>query len=72
MAPMDRETRARRLVTRLRQPFGALLVRLELMGRHVVGRRVAADSLITVQLQENVTLAYLLDNVSTIDVLYLA
>ena len=32
-------------------------------------RRVAADSIITVQFQENVSLAELLDNVRTIDVL---
>ena len=69
VAPMDKETRARRLVARLRQPFGALLVRLESMGRRVVGKRVAADSLITVQFQENVSLADVLDNVRTIDVL---
>ena len=69
MAPIDRETRARRLVARLRWPFGALLVRLESMGRRVVGKRVAAESLITVQFQENVSLADILYNVRTIDVL---
>ena len=67
--PMGREAQARRLVARLRQPFGALMVRLESMGRHVVGKRVAADSLITVQFHENVSLADVLDNVRTIDVL---
>ena len=72
MVPMDtqRETRARRLVARLRQPFGALLVTLASTGRRVVDyRRVAADSMITVQLQENVSLTDLLDNVCTLDVL---
>ena len=70
MAPIDKETGARRLVARLRQPFGALLVRLTSTGRRVVGyKRVAADSLITVQFQESVSLADLLDNVRTIDVL---
>jgi hypothetical protein len=70
MVPMDRETRARRLVARLRQPFGALLVTLASTGRRVVDyRRVAADSMITVQFQENVSLGDLLDNVRTIDVL---
>ena len=65
--PMDRETRGRRLVARLRQPFGALLMKLASTGRSY--RRVAADSMITVQFQENVSLAEVLDNVRTIDVL---
>ena len=70
MAPMDTETRARQFVARLRQPFGALLVTLASTGRRQVDyRRVAADSLITVQFQENVSLADILDNVRTIDVL---
>jgi hypothetical protein len=68
MAPMDRETRARRLVTRLRQPFGALLVTLASTGRRTVDyKRVAADGMITVQFQDNVSLADLLDNVHTLD-----
>jgi hypothetical protein len=68
--PMDRETRARQLVARLRQPFGALLVTLASTGRRVVGyKRVAADSMITVQFQENLPLSELLDNVRIIDVL---
>ena len=70
MVPMDRETRARRLIARLRQPFGALLVTLASTGRRAVDyKRVAADSMITVQFQESVSLADLLDNVRTIDVL---
>ena len=70
MVPMDRETRARRLVARLRQPFGALLVTLASTGRRVVDyRRVAADAMITVQFQESVSLADLLDNVGTLDIL---
>ena len=70
MVPMDRETRARRLVARLRQPFGALLVKLASAGQRTVDyKRVAADSMITVQFQENVSLADILDNVRTIDVL---
>ncbi|KAF8554675.1 hypothetical protein OG21DRAFT_1508679 [Imleria badia] len=70
MVPMDKETRARRLVARLRQPFGALLVTLAASGRRAVDyRRVAADSLITVQIQENVSLVDILDNVCTLDVL---
>ena len=68
--PIDRETRARRLIARLRQPFGALLVRLASAGQRTVDyKRVAADSMITVEFRENVSLAYILDNVRTIDVL---
>ena len=67
---MDRETRARQLVARLRQPFGALLVTLASTGRRVVGYKwVAADSMITVQFQENLSLSEILDNVRTINVL---
>jgi len=68
--PMDKETRARRLVARLRQPFGALLVSLASTGgRSVDYKRVAADSVITVQFQEKFPLADILDNVRTLDVL---
>ena len=68
--PMDRETQALQLVARLRQPFGALLVTLASTGRRAVGyKRVAADSMITVRFQEDVSLTELLDNVRTIDVL---
>jgi len=70
MVPMDREMRARRLVARLRQPFGALLVSLASTGgRAVDHKRVASDSMITVQFQENFSLADILDNVRTLDVL---
>ena len=70
MVPMDREARARQLIAHLRQPFGALLVTLASTGRRVVGyKRVAADSMITVQFQENLSLSEILDNVCTIDVL---
>ena len=70
MVPMDREARAWQLVAHLRQPFGALLVMLASTGRRVVGyKRVVADSMITVQFQENLLLSDLLDNVRTIDVL---
>ena len=68
--PMDRETAARRLVARLQQPFGALLLTETSSGGRVPDyRRVAADSLIRVQFQENVSLADILDNVRTLDVL---
>ncbi|KAF8549945.1 hypothetical protein OG21DRAFT_523565 [Imleria badia] len=69
---IDRETRALRLVARLRQPFGALLLRLEPSPpgrRATVYRRVAADSMITVQIRENVSLVELLGNVRVLDVL---
>ncbi|KAF8130206.1 hypothetical protein EV363DRAFT_1399401 [Boletus edulis] len=71
LVQMDRETRARRLVARLRQPFGAVLLALASTGGRAVDyRRVAADSLVTVQFQENVLLSDILDNVRTLDVLY--
>lgn len=70
MVPMDIEACARRLVARLRQPFGALLLTLTSTGGHAVDyKRVAADSLITVQFRENVSLADILDSVRTLDVL---
>ena len=70
MVSMDKERRARRLVARLRQPFGALLLTLASTGGRAVDyKRVAADSLITVQFQENLSLVDILDNVCTLDVL---
>ena len=67
---LQRSLRARRLVARLKQPFGALLVKLASAGQRAVDyNRVAADSMITVRFQENVSLADVLDNVRTIDVL---
>ncbi|KAF8128157.1 hypothetical protein EV363DRAFT_1510285 [Boletus edulis] len=70
VAPIDRESGARRLVARLRQPFGALLFALAQTGRRAVDyRRVAADSLITVQFRESVSLADILHNVRILDVL---
>ncbi|KAF8119944.1 hypothetical protein EV363DRAFT_1101781, partial [Boletus edulis] len=70
IVPMDRETGARRLVARLRQPFGALLFALAPSNRRAMDyRRVAADSMITVQFQENVSLADILANVRILDVL---
>ena len=69
-APIDRETGARQLVARLRQPFGALLLNHVPTGlRTMEYRRVAADCLITIQIRENFPLADILDNVRTIDVL---
>ncbi|KAN0101156.1 hypothetical protein V8E55_001140, partial [Tylopilus felleus] len=68
--PMDRETRALRLIARLRQPFGALLISLtSTRRRSVVYKRVAADGEIIVQLREDVPLSDILDNVRILDVL---
>ena len=64
-AELDRTTQALRLVARLRQPFGALL--FEALSR-VEYRRVAADSLIMVQVREEAPLAELIDNIRTIEV----
>ena len=67
--PMDREVRARQLVARLRQPFGALLVTPSGGRGGATYKRVAARNRITVTIQENVSLTDLLDNVRTIDIL---
>ena len=70
MAPVDRKRGARRLAVRLRQPFGALLLAPKVQDRRIVGyQRVAADVLISVRFGENVSLADILDNVRTLDVL---
>ena len=69
-APVDKETRALQLVARLRQPSGALLFTLASTRRRAVEyKRVAADSMITVQIQEDVALTDVLDNVHILDVL---
>ena len=62
---MNREMGARQLVARLRQPFGALLF----AQTSTDYRRIAADSLITVQFQENVSLVDVLDHVQTLGTL---
>ena len=70
MAPVDKETRARRLAVRLRQPFGALLLAPKVEDRRIVGyQRVAADVLVSVRFGENVSLTEILNNVRTLDVL---
>ena len=67
---VDKETRALQLIARLRQPFGALLLTLASTRRHAVEyRRILADSMVTVQIQENVPLTDILDNVRILDVL---
>lgn len=61
----DSMIQALRLVARLRQPFGALLFKP--LSR-VEYRRVAADSLITVQVREEAPLTNLVDNIRMIEV----
>ena len=57
IAPMNKETRALRLITRLSQPFGALLLSVTSRRRRaVVYKRIATNSQITVQLGGNVYL----------------
>ena len=70
VSPMEKEIRALRFIARLRQPFGALL--FTPIRRHVQEyRRIAAESLITVQVEEitHVILDKLMDAVRTLDVL---
>ena len=67
--PMNREIRARRLVEHLRLPFGAILLALTLSGVRTDYKRVAADTLVRVQFEKNVSLTDILDNVRTLDVL---
>ena len=64
-ARFDLSTRALRLVARLRQPFGALL--LAPLAR-VQYRRVATDSLIMVQVREETSLTELMDGIRRIDI----
>jgi hypothetical protein len=61
----DHATRALRLVVRLKQPFGALL--LAPLAR-VQYRRVATDSLIMVRVREETSLTELMDGIRTIDI----
>jgi hypothetical protein len=65
---LDEQTQAFRLIARLRQPFGALLFTPT---RQNVAeyRRVASESLITVQVQEDTPLKVLIDNARMLDVL---
>ena len=64
-AGIDDTTRALRLVARLMQPFGALL--LTPLSR-VQYRRVATDSLIMVRVGEDTSLNELIDGICTIDI----
>ncbi|KAF8549659.1 hypothetical protein OG21DRAFT_1488351, partial [Imleria badia] len=64
-AGLDDTTCALRLVARLRQPFGALL--LTPLSR-VQYRRVATDTLIMVRVREETSLTGLMDAIRTIDI----
>jgi hypothetical protein len=64
-AELNDTTRALRLVARLMQPFGALL--LTALSR-VQYRRVATDSLIMVRVGEGTSLSELIDGIRTIDI----
>ena len=62
----DEITRALRLVARLRQPFGGLLLEPVARARY---RRVAADCLIMVQVREETSLTELIEGIrTTIDI----
>ena len=64
-ARYDLTTRALRLVVRLRQPFGALL--LAPLAR-VQYKRVAMDSLVMVRIREDASLTELMDGIRTVDI----
>ena len=66
----DKQVLALQVITRLRQPFGALLLTSD-PGNVAAYRRVAAESLITVQVEEitPTMLDKLIDNVRVLDVL---
>ena len=67
-APMDKQTRALRLIARLRQPFGALLLTPMREGS-MEYKRVATSSMITVRVQEDADLSRLVHSARTLDVL---
>jgi hypothetical protein len=70
LSPIERQIRALQAIARLRQPFGALLLTPNL-GNVAAYRRVAAESLITVQVEEitPTILNKLIDSVRMLDVL---
>ena len=65
LAVLDRTTRALRLIARLRQPFGALL--LETVA-HLRYKRVAADCLIMAHVLEETSLTELIEGITTVDI----
>ena len=70
LTPTDKQMRALQVIARLRQPFGALLLTPNL-SNVAAYRRVATESLITVQVEEitPAILNKLVDSVRTLDVL---
>ena len=64
-AVLDRATRALRLIARLRQPFGALLLETVAHARY---RRVATDCLIMAQVREETSLTELIDGITMVDI----
>ena len=69
LSPTEMQMRALQVIARLRQPFGALLLTPHL-GNVAAYRRIAAESLITVQVEEIQTiLNKLVKNVHVLDVL---
>jgi len=61
----DLDARALRILVRLRQPFGALLLASQERGQY---RRVATDSFIRVQIGEETPLKELMASIGTVDV----
>ena len=70
VSPTDKQMRALRVIARLKQPFGALLLTPN-PSNVAAYRRVAAESLITVRVEEitPTILSKLVDSVGTLDVL---
>ena len=70
LSPTERQMRALQVIARLRQPFGALLLTPH-RTNVAAYRRIAAESLITVQVEDitPTTLNKLVDSVRTLDVL---
>ena len=66
--PTDLDIDVPGLFARLRQPFGALLLEQISKGLVPSHRRVAADSLIRVRFQDNVSLTVILNRVRAIEV----
>ena len=70
LSPANKQARALQVIARLRQPFGALLLTPD-PGNVAACRRVAAESVITVKVEEitPVVLNKLVESVRTLDVL---
>jgi len=61
----DLDARALRILVRLRQPFGALLLASQKRGQY---KRVATDSFIQVQIRAETSLSELMESIGTVDV----